>query len=267
MALDVEDLPMLGTGRSGPLEGESSIDPRLSEAAALLSLVLGPGNLDNLDPSLLAVSDFRFYAVVWEEGHAGGPVAFVSEYNPTMILRKANTFFRYDGTLRLADPPDLALDDRADLVITSNQIAILNPAVFDRLFSDIRALLNDIPANVVSLESAYKQLPLSDESKKALEAVCAIRPTYARRLQSLAGSPNAERLTPALLRIALKNHGADPRYFLRRGVVEISKSEVGEFLDVLEGRWYEADFSKEPRRAAKWSMRASRPRSIKQQEQ
>jgi hypothetical protein len=73
--------------------------------------------------------------------------------------------------LRLADPPDLALDDRADLVITSNQIAILNPAVFDRLFSDIRALLNDIPANVVSLESAYKQLPLSDESKKALEAV------------------------------------------------------------------------------------------------
>jgi hypothetical protein len=263
LVVNVEDLPAPGASqdRHQPPNAIGSEDPRLGEAAALLRLALAPGDLDNLHPGALAESDFRFYAVVWEQGDAGRPVAFVSEYNPTMILRKAKSFFRFDGTLRLADPPDLALDDQADLVVTGDQIAILKPAVFDRLFSDIRALLNDVPAYIAALGEAYARLQLSDESRKALEVVCATRPTYARRLQNLAANPSAGRITPALLRIALKNHSADPSYFIRGGVVEVSESEVGELLDVLEGRWYEADFTKEPRRAATWSRRASRPPS------
>jgi hypothetical protein len=233
-------------------------DPHLREAAALLRLVLVPGELNNLHPAHLDDSDFRFYAVVWEEGDAGQPVAFVSEYNPVMVLRKANSWFRFDGTLRLAAPPDFALDDRGDLIVTGEEIAVLRPAAFDHLFSDIRALLNDVPENIIGLQKAFTRLPISDESQKSVEAVCATRPTFARRLQELAMSSHAAEITPARLNAALRRHGEEPTDFIRNGRVEITRAEVGPFLDVLEGRWYEADFTSEPRRAARWTQRKSR---------
>ena len=49
---------------------------------------------------------------MWEHGDAGRPVAFVSEYNPVQILRKAKYFFRYEGTLNLQLPQILLLMSR-----------------------------------------------------------------------------------------------------------------------------------------------------------
>lgn len=62
--------------------------PPLAEATDLIRLVLGPGELDNLNPAQLVDERLRFYAVAWERGDAAGPVAFVSEYDSTQVLRK-----------------------------------------------------------------------------------------------------------------------------------------------------------------------------------
>jgi hypothetical protein len=243
---------------SAELSTEMPPDSFLHEAAAILRVVLAPGELENLHPAQLEDSDFRFYAIVWEGGDAGHPVAFVSEYNPVQILRKAKYYFRYDGTLQLAATPDFTLNERSDLVIVSDEIAVLRATSFDHLFSDIRALLNDVPANLIALKKAFKRLPFSSESEKALEAVCAMRPTFARRLQELALGEHGRDITLAKLHRALRSHGEEPTDFIRNGRVEITRDEVGPFLDVLEGRWYEADFTSEPRRAARWSRRKSR---------
>jgi len=265
LRLNVEGLPSpprsgrrRKSARVAPADAE--VSPQLQEAAALLRLVLAPGELTNLHPAQLQEDDFRFYAVVWERGDAGQPVAFVSEYNPLLVLHRANSWFRFDGTLRLAASPDFALDDRGDLIVTTDEIAILRSPSFDHLFADIRALLNDVPENVDALKRAFSRLPISDESRKALEAVCATRPTFARRLQELATSEHARDVTLAKLHRALRSHGEEPTDFIRNGRVEITRAEVGPFLDVLEGRWYEADFTSEPRRAARWSSRRSRRR-------
>ena len=82
-----------------------------------------------------------------------------------------------------------------------------------------------------------------------------MRPTFARRLQELAFSEYGKEITLARLHRALQRHGEVPTDFLRGGKIEITPDEVGPFLDVLEGRWYEADFTSEPRRAASWSRR------------
>jgi hypothetical protein len=242
-------------GESGDDESASSPYSPTADAAALLRLVLHPGDLENLEPGELPDGDFRFYALVWERGDDGDPVAFVSEYDPTYVLRRASSWFRFDGTLRSADAPDFALDDRADLVITEEEIAVLSTVAFDRLFSDIRALLNEVPKNVAALRRALQNLPMSDESAQAIEEVCAKKASLARRLQDFAASPAAAVLTPATLRGVLRRHGQDPTLFISRGTLRISPGEVGAFLDVAEGRWYEADFTNEPRRAARWSRR------------
>ena len=261
LAIEVGNLPTPAPRRHGATVDQGvdgaphPTDPRLADAAGLLRLVLAPGDLENLDPNEIAAGKFLFYAIVWEQGDAGRPIAFVSKYDPTTVLRKASAFFRFDGALRNADPPDFALDDRADLAITSEEIAVLSPPAFDQLFADIRALLNDVPANVATLRAALTQLPMTDASREAIEQFCATRPSLARRLQNFATSPDAASITPAKLRAVLRKHGQQPNEFVKNGILEIQPGQVGALLDVAEGRWYEADFTSEPRRAASWSRR------------
>ena len=259
---EVGDLPPPPRNRGrAAIEGQDSddaspaADPQLTEAAALLELVLAPGDLDNIEPDQLSEGDFRFYAAVWEEGDNGKPVAFVDKYDPTNVLRKASHWFRFDGALRSTDPPDFTLDERADLVITTDEVATLNLLTFDRLFSDIRALLNNVPSNVVALRAALISMPMTDASAAAIEEVCGRLPSLARRLQNLAGSPAAAAVDANVLRAVLSKHGQRPGQFVKRGQLDIDASQVSVLLDVTEGRWYEADFTSEPRRAARWSRR------------
>lgn len=141
LAVDVEDLPSPTSPRRSRRRDETDdarglalpSDPQLTAAAALLRLVLAPGELDNLGREEPSTANFRFYALVWQEGDAGQPVAFVSEYDPMTVLRKTTSFFRFEGTLRNAPAPDFALDDRADLIITTDEIAVLSPPAFDHL--------------------------------------------------------------------------------------------------------------------------------------
>ena len=231
---------------------------QLAEAAELLRVVLVPGQLENLDPEGLGGGNFRFYAVVWESGDGGNPVAFVSEYDPTSVLRKANSWFRFDGTLRSATPPDFSLNSKADLLVTTSEIAILSPPAFDRLFADIRALLNEVPANVLGLAEALTNLQLTDSSRHAFEEVCATKPSFARRLQNLVARGGLNSITATTFRRVLRSHGLEASEFLRGGTIDVGMEQVGTVLDVLEGRWYEADFSDEPRRAGSWSRRKER---------
>lgn len=231
--------------------------------AGLMRLIASPDSLAVLQATDLDSYDFRLYAIVWTEGLADGLVAFVGEFNPVALVRRAHSFYSFDGVLRAVPAPSLSLNAAADLVITDEAILILRPTAFDHLFSDVRALLNDVPADVSKFEATFKKLPFSSISLKAIESVCASRPMYAKRLRQLAAEPHLDDITPALLRRALVRHGADPHDFIQSGVVEIDRDEVGELFDVLEGRWYEADFSREPRRAEIWSKRRVQRRVVK----
>jgi hypothetical protein len=194
--------------------------------------------------------------VIWESGDGGEPIAFVSEYDPTLILRKASTFLRFDGTLRLAPRPDFALNERADLIITPTEIIALRATSFDRLFSDVRALMNDVPTYVFKLRAALAGLPMTDASAQAFEAVCAKRPSDARRLQRLAtNAAHLATLTPDSLLEVLAAREFDPADFLGTSGLEIAEGQVGDFLDLVEGRFFDADFTSERRRAARWSPR------------
>jgi len=265
LVIEETQLAVVDSGYLPPSPGAAeAVDEGLFDTdgllgAELLDLLRSPGGLESLTPAILESGDFRFYAIIWPSGGSGRLVAFVSEFNPVAIRRQAKSFYSFDGTLELTTGPDFALDGIADLVVTSEAIWILRAVAFDRLFADVRASLNDVEASVSALQSALPRLAFSSISLKAIRSVCAIKPTYARRLQDLSETEHIKSITPALLKRALEDHGADPRDFIRAGVVEIDRDEVGELLDVLEGRWYEADFSMEPRRAGRWTRRSSRP--------
>lgn len=231
------------------------VDGQLGETAKLLDLVLSPGQLDTLHPEQLAGGRFRFCAAIWEDGLDGGPLAIVAEHDPTSVLRNASHWFRFDGTLRSAPAPDFTLPNKGDLILTHEEIFILNPTTFDRLFSDVRALLNDVPAATAALQSRMASLPLTEAATEALEEVCSTRPSLARRLQRLSQHPVVPGITGDKLRPVVEKHGEDPDEFLTHNALDIGPDKVRAWLDIVEGRWYDADFSDEPRRAARWSTR------------
>lgn len=251
LSVDVSDLPSIGT----PSSEESHEPPSPFDSAAdLIRLVLNPGELANL-PQDLSDAKFRFYAVVYEAADGGSAAAFVSEYDPVAVLRKASAFFRFDGTLRSTRAPDFTLDGRADLIVTADEVAVLKPAAFDHLFSDIRAALNDVPAYTTALKTAMTSLPMSPSTEEAIRSVCRAKPSLAKQLWNLSRSAHACDLTAPALEEVLRRHDRDPNEFLNDGVLAIGPGQVGALLDVTEGRWYEADFTGEPRRAARWSRR------------
>ncbi len=224
------------------------------EVAALVRLVMLPSQLGRVTLSDLRDLPMRFYAILWEDGLQGDPVAFVSQYDPTVMLRQAVSFFRFQGTLRSAEPPDFTLNRRADMIITRTHVAILRTVAFNRLFSDIRAALNDVKTSVTKLRAVMTGLPMTAASATAFETVCATRPTFADRLQRLSeDTALVSQLTPRSVRAALRRHQRSSSEFLSGAQLAITDAQVSTFLDIAEGRLFEADFTGEGRRAARWS--------------
>lgn len=257
LALDVTDLPSTPS-RPEPTDSEGREppdDPQLAEAAEFLRIVLRPGDLGEVEPSELSERRFNFYALVWEDGNDGNPVAFADQYDPTSVFRNASRWFRDAGTLQPAETPAMALPFRAGLVVTHDELAVLNATSFERLFSDVRALLNDVPASAGALAAALPHLALSDGSRAAFAQVCSARPRLALRLQRLPLNPALDAMTPDRLHAVLPTRGLDPDDFLDGDELDIGAEQVRAFLDLAEQRWYDADFTGDPRRAGTWTAR------------
>lgn len=231
-------------------------DPALSQLAALPRLLFRPGTLTTLDASQLGAGTFNFYAIVLREEVGDQPIAFVRAVDPTRIIKKARWYFSHSGALQQVRRPDFALDDDIDLVVTPEEVAVCRPIAFDRLFFDVRALLNDVPANAQILSDALTELPMAAVTRQSFINVCQSRPTFARRLQRLAHAIDGASVTPATLREVLTTHGLSPDDFLDvNNHLKIEDGNVRTFLDVAEGRWYQADFTGAARRADRWSSR------------
>jgi hypothetical protein len=54
----------------------------------------------------------------------------------------------------------------------------------------------------------------------------------------------------------LATHGVDPaKWYDEEGALSLDRARAKEFLDLLEGRWWTADFSNERRRADRFRSR------------
>lgn len=244
----------LALDTSGLLVGtQTSTD--LAEASELLRLVLEPSSLEDLSVDDLDGLPFAFYALVFEQAHNGTPAAFIRAWDPTQLLRRASRWFRFSDSLALAEPPDFALDNRIDLVATSDEVAVLSTVAFERLFADVRTALDDVPAAAQNLAASFLQLPMATETASAVARFCSTRPSLAKRLRRLGGADHVRALDEASFRGVLVEHDVDPALFLDMGQLTFGETQVREFLDIMEGRWFTADFTAERRRADRFRQR------------
>jgi hypothetical protein len=227
----------------------------LPDVADLVDITRRADSLDPIDAGQLAEGTFLFYGIVLpgEDGNVG----FIKRTDPVTALRKGRAFFQFSDALVAIQRPDFMLFPDIDLIVGPTAIAAFRKSALNALLSDVRVVLQDVPAKVREVaKSLTSKVPLTAAATEALERYCSTRPSLAARLRTLPTRVKGIKLTPELVRDALKRHGEGPSLLVTPdGQFNFTGDGVRAFLDIAEGRWFEDEFSGERRRADRYSLR------------
>lgn len=232
------------------LEGPAGSDSD-DEVADVTRLIMIVDDLRSLDARNLRDQTSLFYAICWPASGTG----FVRKADPARGVRHGR-YFAYRDALRKVDEPDLMLYDTVDFVIHDGHAGILKPTPFRTLFADVHVALAEVPNYVDAVRTSLTQVtPMSDASAAALLSVVSSRTSFAARLRRLSIRMLEVTVTRESIELAAARHLDDPSALLVEGEVVFDATNVPVFLDLLEGRLFEDDFTGERRRADRWSTR------------
>ena len=184
-----------------------------------------------------------------------GFLAFIRRTGPHRSLAPGLRYFQYGDTLKRMRQPDFVLDNRVDMIVGPDEIAVFSDTVVQVLFRDVRLVMGSVDNNVQRLGSAFSEyLPLSSEGVEALRRFANRGPRNAKRLHDLANQRLADlTLGPAAISEDLVSHQLD--HLVVDGELALSDESIPSYVDYLEGRLFHDDHTREPRRADRFSSR------------
>jgi hypothetical protein len=235
------------------LSGSSPISE--SDTADLVRLIKSVDGLPEAGRSELDEGGYSFYAICWP--HRGSMIGFVTRVNPIATLRPGYRFFQYGNVLRSAARPDFSLREGADLVIGVEGTAILSPFSFEILLDDVGVRFDRVNDDTAIVKKALAEtIPMAADAEEALRMEASRTRTNAKRLRLLPDRLSKITLDIASVRRSLAAHGVDPDLlFDASNQFSFDPQDVGIFLDVIEGRYFEDDLGGERRRADRYSTR------------
>jgi len=233
---------------------EITIDSTAGEEASLIRLTSLIDDLDTEDAREIKNHANILYGICWPDSTP--PVAAIKKVDPARAVHHARSF-RYSGTLRRVENPDLILSDTVDFVFAGARVGILRPVPFRNLLADTQMAVVNVPQYVNSVAGALAStLPITASAQSTLRTVATKRVSYARRLQQLEARLASLSITRPQVEAACLAHLGDKDALLdAQGQLTFDEANVALALDLLEGRLFEDDFSGEPRRADRWSRR------------
>ncbi len=244
------------TDGATPSAADGMLPEEAAATARLVELVEDAFDTDDwLTKDELAGGSWLFYAVVVDLGD-DEVIAFVRKYNPQRGLKAGRLQVAARGnTLTRFDDPLFNFDFDFDLIITPSEIAIFNVAAFNSVFADIELAKIHVAEHVTTMTSGLA-LNLTSTAEALLRKECQSRVSLANRVRRLAHVDYLGRVTPIALRDALDKHGM-PRDQLGKAqkVRLTTRADVEVFFDLVEGLYYEADFTGQARRADRFSVR------------
>lgn len=268
-AIDVEAIPRRTAGRRrsshvgdelivpaglpSPLAPEDSA-AGVGELAAALRMI---ANADS--HPVLSANDLRddlklsLYAICFPIG--SGFVGFIRRSGPQRSINPGYRYFQYGDTLKRVKHPDFVFDDRIDIVIGSEEVAILSVSAVQVLFADVRLVMESVDGNVRRVAEAFEaHLPFSSSSEQLLREACARGSRIAKRLDDLVRFrlSKISRDPDSLMR-TLENHELSS--LILDGEFVLDEASISDFFDFLEGRLFHDDHTQEARRADRFSSR------------
>ena len=196
----------------------------------------------------------NFYMVSFpiESGFLG----FIRQTKPYLSLTPGIRYFQYGDTLKRVKRPDFVLDNRVDMIIGPDEVAIFSNNVVQVLFRDVRLVMDSVNNNVQMIGAVFADhLPLTPGGISALGHFGNRGPRNAKRIHDLANYRLDDlKLDVPTIAVDLSNHQLD--HILVNGELVLSDESISSFLDYLEGRLFHDDHTHEPRRADRFSRRS-----------
>lgn len=208
--------------------------------------------LPSVSRNELRDGSYLFYAVICAEKGTGHRIGFVRQINPYRVAKtgKLMTLLGQEGLQRLEEPL-FVFDEGFDLVLTPERVAVLRLEAFNRMFADLNTLAASAPANAKLVADAVSQM--TPEAVQALSDAASERPSLARRLQQLTRADAVPGLTPGKLTRAMSKHQLNPADIVVNGEISFGPDKADVFLDLIEQLYYQTDFTREHRRADRYS--------------
>ena len=198
-------------------------------------------------------SRFNLYAISFQVGNDF--VGFIRQANPRRSLKPGLRYFQYGDTLKRMEQPDVVIDEKVDIIVSPENIAIVSEKSVQVLFRDVDIVMQQVDVNVDEVSVALRLcLPVTAGGLDALRIVCSRGPRNAKRLHDLVHirfplvALNSSTFLTALRQRQLGHLVANDR-------LHLTENDVPDFLDFVEGRLFDDDHSPETRRADRFSPR------------
>lgn len=228
-------------------------DPDALRPASALDMTVGVDSYPTLDAEQLRDFEPSLYVLAFE--YDDEYICFVRKQSPRRPLKPGLRFLRFGDTVRKIDAPDLAIDEDVDIILTPEHCAILDLGAFRTVFGDVGVAFESVPANTTAIGTALDGvIPLGDSSLEALQKRCGRRLTDARRLHRLIEEKQSDiaALTPDTLAGLLERRSLD---VIEDDAIQLDDATAADFLDLLDGRFFDDDITGAARRADAFSLR------------
>lgn len=230
-----------------------------AQIAGLLRLIARSATLDTVLPRQMRDGTFLFYVLICE---SSGPdrhrTAFVRLQHGLRVASAHRILATFGERLNRVGDPVFAFAEEFDLVITADEIAILKPDTFLRLFTDLELLTKATPDFVDHISEALG-LDLAQPVKDTIIAVCAKRPSYAKLLRRLSGVDYLPKVTLTSLQAEIERYPELPEGIqIGESGIVLSDQGVPTFLEILDQRIWRGPFDDSSRVAT--AYRRLRPR-------
>ncbi|MGY1603101.1 hypothetical protein [Geodermatophilus sp. SYSU D00815] len=222
--------------------------------AALLHITSAPDELEPVSPDALEDRTYLFYGLVFDDVDSK-PVVLLKKADPVRAARQGRVALLGRNVLHRADPPTLTLAHDIDIVATATHLLVLRKSAFDTILNDVRIAMQDVDTNVERTATALRTaVRLNEKAEASLAAFAHRRPSYAVRLRLLPDRLNGISVTPDEVRARLIAMGNQPGDLLDGDEFSFPQNRVPLFLDLLEGRHFDDEWTGQRMRADRMSQ-------------
>jgi hypothetical protein len=244
---------------SGEVQELKHLDATAEDPALITCLANPPVHRLAEREEFLTFDPF-FYAIAWQQS-SGSWVSFIRKTNPQQFFKVGRIWCQYTNTLKqVQTQPTFALDSQIDVVLAGNNLAGFSVSALNFLFTDVRLVQTGVPTQVAEISQAISEtIPLSNQSIESLIALGKKFKSVANRLYGLSARlrelQEHDSLTTERYREIAKNDDQALSLLGLDGQLDFDEAGAHIFLDVIEGRYFEDDWTGSPRRADRYSRR------------
>lgn len=238
-------------------QANDDVDPSPA-TAALLHISAAPDELEPVSPDALEDRTYLFYGLVFDDTD-NKPVVLLKKADPIRAARHGRVSLLGRNVLHRADPPTLTLAHDIDIVATVTHLLVLRKSAFDSILNDVRIAMQDVDANVERTAALLRSaVAMNEKAEASLAAIARRRPSYAVRLRLLPERLGQLSVTPAEVRARLLEMGNQPSDLLDGDEFSFPQTRVPLFLDLLEGRHFDDEWTGQRMRADRMSQHKPR---------